>query len=95
MNTATHTKERTTMQTQSFTIRGMKIRSRTPRRFLVVAVRPEPVTTEGGTYLAFATIEKRTDSITTARTFVRWMCNRGRGIGVAVVVIDTTTGEEV
>lgn len=46
------------------------------------------------TYVAFADIVKRTDSYDTARTAQRRAAN-SHGIGVSVVIADTTTGEEI
>lgn len=78
--------------TRTFTVRGHKLRTRTNRRFVVVAVRPEPVTTDAGTYVAFADIRKRTDNIDTARTVAR---RYGFPPGAFAVVVDLTTGEEI
>lgn len=78
--------------TRNIVVRGIRVTTRTPRRYAVVAVRPEPYTTDQGTYVAFAEVEKRTDNIATARTAVR---RAYRGMGVFRVVVDLTTGEEV
>lgn len=77
---------------RTITVRGIKIRTAAQRRFAVVAVRPMDIPHENGTLVAFARIIKRSDNIVTARNIAR----RGAsGIGVAAVVVDTTTGEEV
>ena len=74
-------------------VRGHKVTTRSPRRYLVVAVRPEPVTDpEHGTYVAFAEIRKRTDSHTVAKNTARRL---GRFNGGFHVVVDTVTKEEV
>ncbi len=93
-----------TNRTTTITVRGHQIRSRSNRRYIVVSVRPEAITIhpgdvyerEPGTYVAFARIEKRTDSAATARTHQRrFRDGRYAGIGVYYVIVDTVTGEEV
>jgi hypothetical protein len=79
-------------KTHNLTVRGIKLRTRTPRRFAVVAVRPEPVTRDGHTYVACAEVLKRTDSLDTARAKRR---SFGIGIGSYAVIVDLTTGEEI
>lgn len=76
----------------TITVRGHKVSNRSQRRFLVVAVRPEAVETDHGTYVAFADVRKRTDSIETARTTQR---RYGRAWGAFMVIVDSETGEEV
>lgn len=96
------------MTTKTITVRGHRIRSASQRRFIVVAVRPEDITIrpedeaarifgrEPGTYVAFARIEKRSDSAATAHAHkARFERARAGGIGVHFVVVDTVTGEEV
>ena len=79
-------------QPSTITVRGHKVSNKTNRAYVVVAVRPEPITTERGTYVAFARIEKRTDNIDTARGCVR---RYGRQNGAFCVVVRSATGEEV
>ena len=83
--------------TSTFTVRGMKLRTRTQRRYVVVFVRPETVQRDyrGSlyTYEKTAVVEYRTDSFERARSYV---ARRGSGGDSAFrVVVDTTTGEEV
>jgi hypothetical protein len=82
----------TTTKTHRLVVRGREIKTRTERRYVVVAVRPKPTATEAGTFVAFARVEKRTDSIETARTVAR---RYGFANGAFAVVIDTTTGGEI
>lgn len=82
----------TTPTTHKLTVRGMKVITRTPRRYAVVTLRTEPVVTETGTYVPFIRVEKRTDSLVIAK--------RAKGAfgiyrGAIAVVVDLTTGEEV
>ena len=80
-------------KTHNLTVRGIKLRTRTPRRFVTVAVRPEPYRTgDGHVYVPFAEVLKRTDSYQTAQGIQR---RHLRGPGTLVVIIDLTTGEEV
>ena len=86
----------------TFTVRGQKVRSQSNRRFIVVAVRPEAITNENGTYVAFARIVKRSDNVDTARTSARrWTADHraaARRYGSAddfAVVVDSTTGQEI
>lgn len=82
--------------THNFNVRGIPVRTRTPRRFAVIAVRPEPFTNENGTYVAFAEVSRRTDNLETARAAKRRMLDNGyRMLGMTVVVVDLTTGEEL
>lgn len=78
--------------TTNFTVRGHKIRTSTNRRYVAVAVRPEPVTTDKGTFVAFADIRKRSDNLDTIRRECR---KYGFATGAFMVAVDTTTGEEV
>jgi hypothetical protein len=90
----------------TFTVRGRNVRSASKRRFIVVAVRPEDITIraedeahrifgrEVGTYVAYHEIVARSDSIATARKRAE-RARQFHGIGVAIVVVDSTTGEEV
>jgi len=87
--------------TRTFTARGIKFRTATTRRFIVIAVRTEDSTFEGRdcwgepvtrTIKAGVEIIKRSDSIATARTH---RDRTGRIAGAAVVVFDTAHGEEV
>jgi hypothetical protein len=78
--------------THTFTVRGHKVRTSTNRRYVAVAVRPEPVTTEKGTFVAFARVEKRSDNLATLNRAAR---NNGYATGAFMVVVDTTTGLEV
>lgn len=79
-------------KTHNLTVRGIKLRTRTPRRFVTVGVRPEPVVRPEGTYVAYAEVLKRTDSLETARAARR---KHGFGYGSFAVVIDLATGEEI
>lgn len=78
--------------TRTFSVNGITIRTRTPRRYAVVTTRATPITTEAGTYIAFAEVAKRTDNYDTAKTSQR---RYGRQNGCYQVVIDMTTGEAV
>lgn len=79
--------------TRTFTVNGFTLRTRTPRRFALITTRATPVTTENGTYIAYATVTKRTDNLQTARTAQR---RYGRDfLGNYQVIIDLTTGEAV
>lgn len=79
--------------TRTFEVNGFTLRTRTPRRYAVVTTRAEPVTTDEGTYVAFASVTKRTDNYQTAKTMQR---RYGRTThGCYMVVIDLTTGERV
>ena len=81
-----------TTTTSTFTVRGFKLRTRSNRRYVAVAVRPAPVTTESGTYVAFADVRKRSDNLDTLRRFQR---SYGWETGAYVVIIDTVSGEEI
>ncbi len=88
----------------TLTVRGRKVSNRSNRRWIVVAVRAEDVTIRAedeahrifgravGTYVAFAEVIARSDSIATARKRAE---RYGRSVGTVVVVVDSTTGEEV
>lgn len=88
----------------TFTVRGQKLRCASLRRFILVSVRPEPIhymsrfpdgRPKPSVYVAFAHIERRSDSVETLR---KERSRRGvnyHGMGVLLVIIDTTTGEEV
>ena len=84
-----------TTKTHTLNVRGMKVRTRTLRRYVVVAVRDRVVQEEyagGGlyTYEPYVRVVKRTDSLAYARKFGGYL-----GTGLVHVVVDTTTGEEV
>ncbi len=80
--------------TNTLTVRGMKVRSRSNRRYVVVFVRTEPYTDrEGFTYQPKIEIERRSDNIETLRKHVS-RSGRG-GHTFHRVIVDTTTGEEV
>jgi len=79
-------------QTHRLVVRGQVVKTRTARRYVVVAVRSEPVVVDGGVLVAFAQVERRTDSLETARRVARRGAS-GRGVGVAI--IDTATGAEI
>jgi hypothetical protein len=81
-----------TPKTHRLDVRGLRVVTRTPRRFIVVAVRPEAIHTPEGWLVAFAHVIKRTDALSTARAAAR---RHDRGHGVTVVTIDTETGEEI
>lgn len=78
-----------------FTVRGQVVRSESRRRYIVVAVRANPIVTDQGTFVAFARVEKRSDSRETARTLARRFNNGFQGHGVFAVVVDTVEGVEV
>lgn len=94
-------------RTRKFTVRGHKMQTASQRRFVVVHVRAEDITVTAdseahrifqrpvGTFVAFADIVKRTDSIATARTFAQRQRQRHVGVGVKTVIVDTVTGQEV
>lgn len=84
----------TTPTTHKLTVRGLAVTTRTPRRFAAIYLRPTAVTVEGeGTYVAFAEVIKRTDSLATAKAAAR---RRGFGYhGSFAVVVDLDTGMEV
>lgn len=79
--------------THKLTVRGIPVTTRTPRRYIVVKVRPEPYTTEAGTYVAFAEVVKRTDSLDAARREERR--DNSATFRYFTVVIDTATGDEI
>lgn len=80
-------------QSITFEVRGQKVRTSTQRRYVVIAVRSEPVHVAGeGTYVAFARIEKRSDNIETAR---KAAAKHPRFVGGETVVMDTATGWEI
>lgn len=80
-------------KTHKLVVRGVKVRTRTPRRYATVAVRPNPVTDDDGRVLvAYAQVLKRTDNLQTAHAERRKF---GIGRGTFAVVIDLNTGEEV
>ncbi len=80
-------------KTHKITTHGQTVTTRTDRRFAVLTVRAEPIrSAHGGWYVAFASVEKRTDNLATARTQAR-KCVRVHGL--FPVIIDLTTGEEV
>lgn len=86
------------MQTHLFTVRGQTLSTRTKLRYAVVAVRPEAVPApEGGWYVAFGRIEKRTDSLVTALRERNRLARPSSfpGPGVEHVVIDLVTYTEV
>lgn len=74
-------------KTHTLNVHGQTVRTRTPRRFIVVAVRPKDVTTEDGrTYVAFAEVIKRTDNHKTAKATM----NRfGFALGAFATIVDT------
>lgn len=87
----------------TFTVRGVKVRTASQRRFVVVACRPEDFLgrrwngAENGyvpaAFTAFApVIVRRSDSFETARAAA---AKYGFVPGGFVTVVDTTTGEEV
>ncbi len=77
----------------TFTVRGHKIRTQSHFRYQLVSVRENAVRTEDGTYVAFAHIFGRTDSLASARE--RAAKADRSGPGTFVVIVDSTTGEEV
>lgn len=94
------------MPSKTFTVRGHKVRSQSQRRFIVFAVRPEPITIRPedeaarifgrtpGTYPAFVETVRRSDSIARAERIRQSQVGKW-GVGTAVVIVDSTTGEEV
>lgn len=89
---AVHASNRTT--TVRLKVRGIDLATRTQRRYLMVAVRPEAVQTDQGVYVAFAEVQKRSDNLDTVRDAAR-KAGWHRGPGMAYVVVDTVTGAEV
>lgn len=78
--------------THTLTVRGMKVRTRTTRRYVLVAARPEPYTdSEGRTYPPFIEVEKRSDSLATVAA---WRKRYGWSASTSRVIVDLTTGEE-
>jgi len=89
----------------AFTVRGVKVRTASQRRFVVVACRPADVpemrqtgrvvdgeieyAPTGHTLRAYTEIVKRSDSVATARKACRYVT------GGWCVVVDTVTGLEV
>jgi hypothetical protein len=80
------------MAAGTFTVRGHRIRSQSNRRFIVVqiyqAVSPSPPYGK----VEKAQIYKRSDSIQTCRAHIQ---RYGFWAGSYMVIVDTTTGEEV
>lgn len=81
------------MRPSHLIVRGQRVSNRSQRRYLAVAVRPKPVQTDEGTYVAFADIRKRSDNLATVRADQRRYGYQAHGC--FVVVVDTETGEEV
>lgn len=79
-------------RTLRFTVRGHKVVTRTPRKYIVVAVRPTSKVTEDGVYVGFATVKKRTDKLDAARLVAR---RYGFKLGAFAVVVDADTGKEI
>lgn len=78
--------------TKTLTVRGQRVRSASQRRFVAVRlVRRFDGVQYSGDFVA-ASIEKRSDSIATLKT---WIGRQGFHSSRMFVVIDTTTGEEV
>lgn len=87
------------MPSTTLNVRGIKLRTQTQRRYVVVMTRTEDTVVRDSldqlvTYLKFAYVEKRSDNIDTARKAQRSAYNH-RGPSCVVIVFDTTTGEEV
>lgn len=81
------------MAQTTFTVRGMKVVSRSARRYIVVAVRPTAFRGDDDwLYISFASIHKRSDNLETARTEQR---KYGHHNGAFAVIVDSLTGEEV
>ena len=80
------------MKPATITVRGHRVSNRSNRRWLAVAVRPEAVVTERGTYVPFAEVRKRSDNLGTVRREAR---RYGWANGAFMVVVDSLTGEEV
>lgn len=86
--------------TKTIKMHGMTLRTRTPRRYVVVTVRPEPITvverrfsyannewtTGPSTYVPYLAVEKRTDNLQTAR---KAAAKADHGPGSYAVVVDT------
>lgn len=78
------------MNVKTFATHGFLVRTRSDRRYAVVALREDAVPHPDGGYLvAFARIERTTDSLKAAARPI------DLGLGMKKVVIDTTTGLEV
>lgn len=87
---------------KTFTVRGVKVRTSSQRRYVVVAARAADSVVSRWDYRvegyvdeavkAFTEIVRRSDSIDAARAAVR---KYGRVSGGFVVIVDTVTGEEV
>ena len=67
----------------TYSVRGVKVRTGSARRYVVVTIRLTDRT---------VSIERRSDSLETVRTFARGC---GYSPGSAVVILDTHTGQEV
>jgi hypothetical protein len=83
----------TTMQTTyptQITVKGQTTTTDRRRRYAVVTVRETPVTTDAGTYVAFARVDGRTDDAFKAKKLAAASMLR-RGIGCEVVVVDRAT----
>jgi hypothetical protein len=72
---------------QTIEIQGQKATMRPIRRYAVVAVRPKPVKTPQGTLVAFARVEKRSDSEEKAIKAAA-VLRKSAAAGVEVHVID-------
>lgn len=83
---------RTTLNVRGFAVSTATTRKAQACRYAAVAVRPERVTTDKGTYVAFARLERQSDNLNTLRTYAR---TTGSGPGALIVVIDKLTGEEI
>lgn len=75
-----------------FTVRGIPVKTTTKSRYVAVAVRPVDVYMDGGVYVKFATIIKRSATVATVRTAAR---RYGVSRGAFAVVVDTVTGKEI
>jgi hypothetical protein len=73
----------------TFEVRGLKVRTQTTRRYIVVATHAEIPGAD-----AWARVIKRTDNVDTARIEARRWC--GRGVNpIEYTIVDTVTRQAV
>jgi hypothetical protein len=76
-----------TTYSETIQVQGQTTTTDRRRRYAVVAVRPQPIKTEQGMFVAFARVEKRTDSEETAIKAAA-LARTSAGLGVEIVVVD-------
>ena len=80
------------MATGTFTVRGHRVRSQSTRRFIVVQMYQAVSPHSPYEKVEKAHIYKRSDSVATCRAHIQ---RYGFRAGSYMVIVDTSTGEEV